>query len=80
MEAKMREPDPEPTSAGAVFARDQDNQLTKRWLYLTQIGDDSGPCLASADSQSKVKTVYPFGNYIIIQCASFSVNTAENDQ
>jgi hypothetical protein len=78
METKMRDPDSEPAPgvasfpapAGTVQTRG-DNSSEKRWLYLTQIGDDSANCTSEASSTSAVQQVLPFGNYIIVQCATY---------
>lgn len=79
MEAKMRQPDPEPTSPAANFTR-RDGVQAKRWLYLTQIGEDSAECLKEPDSQSKIDRSYPFGDYIVVQCATYSENVADENQ
>lgn len=78
----MREPDAEPVpevaffpaAPGAVQSRDQEHTPkgnSKRWLYLTQIGGDSADCTAEASSTSAVQQKFPFGNYIIVQCATY---------
>lgn len=90
METKMREPDPEPVpevasfpaAPGAVQTRDEEptpKGNSKRWLYLTQIGGDSADCTAEASSTSAVQQVLPFGNYIIVQCATYGA-APETDQ
>lgn len=84
METKMRDPDPEPVPevasfpapAGTVQSRENEE---KRWLYLTQIGDDSADCTSEASSTSEVQQVLPFGNYIIVQCATYGA-APETDQ
>lgn len=81
----MRQPDV-PTDDSPAFARrtngedESDSNLTKRWLYLTQIGEDSAPCLAEPNSASKSRSSYSFADYIIIQCATYSDNVADNYQ
>lgn len=90
METKMREPDPEPVPEVASFpaapeaVQTRDMEPTpkgnwKRWLYLTQIGGDSADCTAEASSTSAVQQKLPFGNYIIVQCATYGA-TPETDQ
>lgn len=81
MEAKMRQPDPEPATPAANFTRRiDDGTHAQRWLYLTQIGEDSADCLEEPDSQSKVDKSYPFGDYIVVQCATYSENVADQNQ
>lgn len=83
METKMRDPDPEPVPevasfpapAGTVQSRGEE----KRWLYLTQIGEDSADCTSEASSTSAVQQRLPFGNYIIVQCATYGA-APETDQ
>lgn len=83
METKMREPDQEPAAevasfpapAGTVQTRDNE----KRWLYITQIGGDSANCTSEASSTSEVQQELPFGNYIIVQCATYGA-APETDQ
>lgn len=87
METKMRDPDPEPTPEVAAFpapsvqAREKDlpKETWKRWLYLTQIGEDSADCTSEASSTSAVEQELPFGNYIIVQCATYGA-APEQDQ
>lgn len=89
LETKMREPDqvPEPEvasfAAPAVQARDSSVDSprgnSKRWLYLTQIGDDSADCTSEPISTSSVEQKLPFGNYIIVQCATWGT-APETDQ
>ncbi|KAI3395260.1 hypothetical protein diail_1613 [Diaporthe ilicicola] len=88
MEAKMRDPDPEPaapevaefpapsnTSTSSVQARDGDaphgSSWKKRWLYLTQVGGDSANCTSEPSSASEVQQELPFGNFLVIQCATW---------
>lgn len=53
----------------------------KRWLYLTQIGEDEADCLSEADSTSEpARAAYPFGEYVVVQCATYSQNAADQDQ
>lgn len=81
----MRQPDV-PTDDSPAFARRANvedgsgSNLSKRWLYLTQIGEDSAPCLAEPNSASKLRSSYAFADYIVIQCATYSDNVADNDQ
>lgn len=85
----MRDPDPEPTPqvaasfAAPVQSRGEVGPLPKggwkRWLYLTQIGGDSADCTSEASSTSAVQQVLPFGNYIIVQCATWGAGN-ETDQ
>lgn len=90
METKMREPDPEPVPEVASFPAPAGTVQTrggepnpkgnwKRWLYLTQIGDDSADCTSEASSTSEVQQNFPFGNYIIVQCATYGA-APETDQ
>jgi hypothetical protein len=91
METKMREPDAAPVAevasfpapAGTVQSRggseDSPRDISKRWLYLTQIGGDSADCTSEASSTSDVQQVLPFGNYIIVQCATYGA-APETDQ
>lgn len=79
LEAKMRQPDVKEVSA-ADFTRRGDAEHEKRWLYLTQIGEDSADCLSQANSASEVETSYPFGDYIVVQCATFSENPADESE
>lgn len=79
MEAKMRQPDAEEVPA-ANFTRRGDAEDEKRWLYLTQIGEDSADCLSQANSASEVETSYPFGYYIVVQCATYSENPADDNE
>ncbi|POS75078.1 hypothetical protein DHEL01_v206520 [Diaporthe helianthi] len=93
METKMRDPDPEPVPEVASFpttavtralhsreeAEDSPKGNGKRWLYLTQIGGDSADCTSEASSTSAVQQVLPFGNYIIVQCATYGA-APETDQ
>lgn len=82
METKMRDPDPEPVPEVASFpvqTRSEEQKQEKRWLYLTQIGGDSADCTSEASSTSAVQQVLPFGNYIIVQCATFGA-APETDQ
>lgn len=91
METKMRDPDPEPVPevasfpapAGTVQTRESEVDSPKgnwkRWLYLTQIGGDSADCTSEASSTSEVQQVLPFGNYIIVQCATYGA-APETDQ
>lgn len=88
LETKMRDPDPEPVpeepefpAPSSVQARDGDSleDNAKRWLYLTQIGGDSADCTAEASSTSAVQQVLPFGNYIVVQCATWGA-APETDQ
>lgn len=78
MEAKMRQPDAE-TDSTPTFAR-RSATRNKRWLYLTQIGDDSAECLAEPNSASKSRRSYAFGDYIVVQCATYSDNAADDNQ
>lgn len=81
MEAKMRQPDeadPEAESDSQVARRNPGE--TKRWLYLTQIGEDSADCLSEANSASEAEKSYPFGEYIVVQCATYGENAADDDQ
>lgn len=89
METKMRDPDPEPTPEVGSFAaagaavQTRDNEPkgnSKRWLYLTQIGGDSANCTSEANSNSTVQQVLPFGNYIVVQCATFGPNPETDRQ
>lgn len=75
MDANMRQPDPEP-AAVAVFAP-RGVPPNKRWLYLTQIGDDFANCLTEPDSASTASKTYTFGEYIVVQCATYSENAAD---
>ncbi|KAJ4416875.1 hypothetical protein N0V82_006514 [Gnomoniopsis sp. IMI 355080] len=80
MEAKMRQPDvPETDASAPTFAR-RDASQNKRWLYLTQMGEDDVGCLAEPNSASKARDTYPFGKYIVVQCATYSDNAADEDQ
>ncbi|KAJ4397817.1 hypothetical protein N0V93_002054 [Gnomoniopsis smithogilvyi] len=79
MEAKMRQPDAE-TDSTPNFARRSAASQNKRWLYLTQIGDDSAQCLAEPNSASKSRQTYTFAEYIVVQCATYSDNAADDDQ
>lgn len=56
------------------------NSAEKRWLYLTQVGEDAAECLAEADSASEAERSYPFGEYLIVQCATYSDNPADDSQ
>lgn len=91
METKMRDPDPEPVpeagsfaaAAGAVQTRENEplpKGNWKRWLYLTQIGGDSANCTSEANRNSTVEQVLPFGNYIVVQCATFGPNPETDRQ
>lgn len=91
METKMREPDQEPVpeagsfaaAAGAVQTRENEplpKSNWKRWLYLTQIGGDSANCTSEANRNSTVEQVLPFGNYIVVQCATFGPNPETDRQ
>lgn len=82
LEAKMRQPDVTTDDSPAFARRTNDDDgsgsnLSKRWLYLTQIGEDSAPCLAEPNSASKSRSSYSFADYIIIQCATYSDNAAD---
>ncbi|KAF3764166.1 hypothetical protein M406DRAFT_351611 [Cryphonectria parasitica EP155] len=89
LEAKMRQPDPEPSTptpaedfarraaSGADVGRQEEH---KRWLYLTQIGDDQASCLAEPDSTSESQHTYSFGEYIVVQCATYSENLVDDNQ
>lgn len=79
LEAKMRQPDPETTDA-SIRLRSINDHDRKRWLYLTQMGDDDVECLSAADSTSDVELTYEFGDYVVIQCATYGENVADNDQ
>lgn len=78
----MRESDPVPeTPAGNFSSRAVDmHENSKRWLYLTQIGDDQADCLSLPASNSNILRTYPFGDYIVVQCATYSENLADDDQ
>ena len=89
METKMRDPDQEPVPevasfpapAGTVQSRGSEDSLNgneKRWLYLTQIGGDSANCTSEASSTSDVQQTLPFGNYIIVQCATWGAAPEDN--
>lgn len=83
METKMRDPDPEPVPEAGAFAAVQtrdEEPVAKRWLYLTQIGADSANCTSEANSNSTVQQVLPFGNYIVVQCATFGPNPETDRQ
>lgn len=81
----MRQPDI-PTDDSPAFVRRTSGEegsgssQSKRWLYLTQIGEDSAPCLAEPNSASKSRATYDFAEYIIVQCATYSDNAADQDQ
>lgn len=79
MEAKMRQPDqPKPTETTSFVVRDAStHNHNKRWLYLTQIGEDSADCIAEPDSASTIQKAYPYGDYIVVQCATYSENPAD---
>lgn len=79
MEAKMRQPDLETASTQGAF-EPRANAQSKRWLYLTQIGEDTAACLSEPNSASKSRRTYTFGDYVVVQCATRSENTADNDQ
>lgn len=73
-----------PSGYGAVQSRGEGVEPLpkggwKRWLYLTQIGGDSADCTSEASSNSAVQQVLPFGNYIVVQCATWGAG-AESDQ
>ncbi|CAN8101229.1 unnamed protein product [Discula destructiva] len=80
LEAKMRQPDAsEPISTTSFAARDLAHDH-KRWLYLTRIGEDSASCLSEPNSASKSRKVYSFADYIVVQCATYSENAADDNQ
>ncbi|PSR84251.1 hypothetical protein BD289DRAFT_264266 [Coniella lustricola] len=70
------------TAPGPLLARKDTDRAgsSKRWLYITQIGDDFADCLSHPDSSSSKVKQYPFGGYVIVQCAGYSENEADNDQ
>lgn len=74
----MRQPDVEATST--PFFAPRSVPQSKRWLYLTQIGDDSADCLGEPNSASQTRRTYDFGDYIVVQCATHSDNAADEDQ
>lgn len=81
----MRQPDeavPENPDAGFSSRRREleREDHARRWLYLTQIGEDSADCLSAADSTSSVERSFQFGEYIVVQCATRSANAADLDQ
>lgn len=84
LEAKMRQPD-EPdavdsTTTSTSFAVRDVAHVDKRWLYLSQIGEDYADCLGSPSGGSASLRQYSFGRYVVMQCAVRSVNTADDGQ
>lgn len=81
LEAKMRQPDEaEPSVSTPNFAARASAPDHKRWLYLTQIGEDSADCLGEPNSASKSRAVYSYADYIVVQCATYSENAADDNQ
>lgn len=79
----MRDPDPEVTAAGAeaqaIWVPPAAKSKNRRWLYTTQIGDDSADCTLTPDLHGPLYKTYDFGAYIIVQCATYGTNPAESD-
>lgn len=80
LEAKMRQPDVSESETTPAFAVRDVTEDHKRWLYTTRIGYDIAPCLGSPNSASKSRKQYTFGKYIVVQCATYSENPAEDNQ
>lgn len=80
LEAKMRQPDVSESEETPSFAVRDVAEAHKRWLYTTRIGYDVAQCLGEPNSASKPKRRYSFGKYIVVQCATYSENPADDYQ